>query len=261
MNIGLWIIGYVVLFMLVFGCGCIASSVESNPEKEVKDPSLARKRKKKEAGFLFAALLFFGLLFVFVGYCIYETDAYRTLNWITVQAKISGTYYDRLDDSRTFLVNYVFNGTVYEKIRLGYYSSFQNIEDAIPILVNPDNPTNIQTKPSMPIVPMIFGGVGGLISLVGLYNIISILLGTSRWIVTSNKEPKPAKEPAKIWMYLFIFVIAVIVLAPFAYTIYSNWQTDRNSAYLLIIILLFVLLNMFRFALKKKQKKDDEDHS
>ena len=163
MHIGLLILIYVVLFMLVFVCGCIAGSVKRDPEKEAKDPSLARKSKKKELGFLFAAIFFFGLLFVFMGYCIYETDADRTLNWIAVQAKISGTYYDRLDESRTFLVNYVINGNVYEKIRLGYYSSFENMGDAITILVNPDDPTNIQTKPSTPIVPMIFGGIGGLI--------------------------------------------------------------------------------------------------
>ena len=283
MHIGLWIIIYVVLFMLVFVCGCIAGSIKSDPEKEAKDPSLARKRKKKQAGFLCAALFFFGSLFVFMGYCIYETDADRTLNWITVQARISGTYYDRLKDSQTFLVNYVINGNVYEKIRLGYYTPFENMGDAIPILVNPDNPTNIQTKPSTPIVPMIFGGIGGLISLIALYNIISVLLGTSRWLVTSNKAPKtmgtgsdattviagkgfeaewkPKKEPAKIWMYLFIFVIAAIVVAPFVYTIYSYWQTDRNSAYTVISLLLFVVLNMLRLYLKNKKKKDDEKDS
>ena len=283
MHIGLWIIIYVVLFMLVFVCGCIAGSVKSDPEKEAKDSSLARKRKKKELGFLFAAIFFFGSLFVFMGYCIYETDAYRTLNWIPVQAKISGTYYDRLDERRTFLVNYVINGTVYEKIRLGYYSSFENIGDAIPILVDPSSPTTIQNKPSTPIAPMIFGGIGGLISLIALYNIISVLLGTSRWLVTSNKAPKtlgtgsdattviagkgfeaewkPEKEPAKIWKYLFIFVIAAIVVAPFVYTIYDYWQTDRNSAYTVIALLLFVVLNMLRLYLKNKKKKEDEKDS
>ena len=283
MNIGLLLIVYVVLFMLVFVCGCIAGSIKSDPEKEAKDPSLARKRKKKQSGFLFAAIFFFGLLFLFIGYCIYETDAYRTLNWISVQAKISGTYYDRLDETRTFLVNYVINGTVYEKIRLGYYSSFENIGDTIPILVNPDKLNNIQFKSSTPIAPMIFGGIGGLFSLVALYNIISILLGTSRWIVTSNKAPetigtgsdattviagkgfeaewKPEKEPAKIWKYLFIFVIVGIIGSAWGYAIYSYWQTSRDTAYLLIIMVVGVLFNMFRRYLKNKKNKEDEEDS
>lgn len=62
-------------------------------------------------------------------------------------------------------------------------------------------------------------------------------------------------------MHLFIFVIAAIVGAPFGYAIYDYWQTDRNSAYTLIALLLFVIFNMFRLYLKNKKKKDDEKDS
>lgn len=68
-------------------------------------------------------------------------------------------------------------------------------------------------------------------------------------------EWKPKKEPAKIWMYLVIFVIAAIVGSPFGYTIYSYWQTDWNSVYALIALLLFVLFNMFRLYLKIRKRK------
>lgn len=277
MNVGLLVIGYVVIFMLIFVFICIASSIESDPEKEAKDPSLARKRKKKQAGFLFAGILCFGLLFVFMGYCIYATDQHRMIHWISVQAVISGTYYDNLDESRTFLVNYIFNGNVYEKIRVGYYSDLQRIGDAITILVDPAKPTSIQSKPSAPIVPMIFGGVGGLISLVSLYNIISVLLGTSRWIVTSNNAPKtisdgpdataviagkgleaewqPDKEPSKYWRWLFYFVIIAIIGGAWGYGIYGYWQTNRNMAYVTIAILVFVTFNIFRTHLKIRKRK------
>lgn len=275
-HIALYLIVYVVLFTLAFTCGGIACSVESEPEKEAKDPALARSRTKKRMGFLFGFIFLFGLLFVFIGYVIDDTYTTRSLTWDAAQAVITGFYHDTLNDTNTFLVSYQYHGQFFENIKLSYYDSFMLRGDTVPILIDPKEPNSIQYAKGMSWTPLIFSGVGGILALFALYNIVSILLGTSRWIVTGTETPKtfgigpnPTKvfagkgfqaewngEVPKIWMYLFVSVIILIIGSAFGYAIYQYWDQQRRLAYLLIAFLVYFAFSMLHHWWKNRNKSE-----
>ncbi len=275
-HIGLYMVVYVVLFTLAFICGGIACSVEDEPEKEAKDPTLARSKSKKRMGFLFGFLFLFGLLFVFMGYIIDETYTTRMLTWDAAQAVITGFYRDTLNDTSTFLVSYQYQGQFFENIDLSYYDSFMLRGDTVPILIDPKHPTSIQYAEGMSWTPLIFGGVGGILALIGLYNIVSVILGTSRWIVTSTETPKtigigpnPTQvlagkgfqaewngEVPKIWKYLFISVIILIIGSAFGYAIYQYWDRQRGMSYFIIAFLIYFAFSMLKHWWKNRNKSE-----
>lgn len=187
------IIGSALLLMYTFK---LKKNRDLNPEYQ---PKLLMKNGKKIHIGISIFLIAFGLLFDSIGGGVIYNTQKETKSWDKVTAVVSynntrkGTSKRRTSLQNRRLTNsnvrvsYEYQDNTYEDISLNYNSSSMGIGKSVVILVNPDQPDEININLETTIGFMsIFIVVGSIVLIIGLYSLIRALRGNSKR-VTQDK--------------------------------------------------------------------------
>ena len=123
-------------------------------------------------------LWFVGIPFLIIGLLMGIHEKNFRDNAVEVQGIIETIAIDRHGDETDYdvFVAYDYDGYDYSNVRINSYSSAMYEGAEITLLVNPDNPREVETENAGIILAAVFGGMGFLITLIGL--ILFIISGS-----------------------------------------------------------------------------------
>ena len=119
-------------------------------------------------------LWFIGIPFLVMGVLMGIQEKNFQENAVEVNGIIDTIAIDRHGDDTDYdvFVSYNFEGEDYSNVRLNAYSSSMYEGEEITLLLNPDNPREVQAENVGIILTAVFGGIGVLIFLIGLILLI-----------------------------------------------------------------------------------------